>query len=190
MRSARGTPGGAATERERDGELRGHGRHGGARGRETIENVADLAFQAATTGAPSTVTTAPATTAVLVPDLAIGKTHAPALSPGQPSTYTITVGNVGEGPTSGLVTVTDTIEAPGLTLNGTATGTGGRARRAGATITCTRSDALAAGSDYPPISIPVLVSPGARPGSSATPRRCRRRATATLTTTPSPTAAP
>ena len=67
-------------------------------------------FQAATTGVPSTVTTAPAITTVLVPDLAIGKTHAPALAPGQPSTYTVTVGNVGEGPTSGPVTVTDTIE--------------------------------------------------------------------------------
>ena len=34
----------------------------------------------------------------------------------------------------------------------------------GATITCTRADPLAAGSEYPPISIPVRVSPGAQPG--------------------------
>ena len=130
----------------------------------TIENIADLAFQAATTQVPSTVTTAPASTRVLVPDLAIGKTHAPALAPGQTSTYTITVGNVGEGPTSGAVTVTDTIEPPGLILNGAATGTGWACSTAATTITCTRADALAAGSDYPPISIPVLVSPGAVPG--------------------------
>ena len=136
----------------------------------TIDNTADLAFRAATTEVPSTVTTAPAITRVLVPDLAIGKTHAPALAPGQPSTYTITVGNVGAGPTSGPVTVTDTIEAPGLTLNGAATGAGWACTTAGATVTCTRSDALAAGSDYPPISIPVLVSPGASPDSSATRR--------------------
>ena len=84
----------------------------------TIDNTPDLAFSAATTQVPSTVTTAPASTRALVPDLAIGKTHAPVLAPGQPSTYTITVGNVGEGPTSGTVTVTDTIEPPGLTLNG------------------------------------------------------------------------
>ena len=76
----------------------------------TIENTADFAFQAATTGVPSTVTTAPATTRVLVPDLAIGKTHAPLLQPGAPSTYRILVFNVGEGPTAGPVTVTDTIE--------------------------------------------------------------------------------
>ena len=101
---------------------------------------------------------------MLVPDLAIGKTHAPALSPGQPSTYTVTVGNVGQGPTSGPVTVTDTIEPPGLILNGAATGAGWSCSTSGTTITCTRSDPLAAGSDYPPISIPVLVSPGAVPG--------------------------
>jgi uncharacterized repeat protein (TIGR01451 family) len=129
----------------------------------TIENTADLAFRAATTQVPSTVTTAPAATSVLVPDLAIGKSHAPALSPGLPSTYTITVGNVGAGPTSGAVTVTDTLET-GLTLNGAVTGAGWGCLTAGATITCARSDALAAGSDYPPISIPVLVSPGGVPG--------------------------
>ena len=131
----------------------------------TIENTADLAFQAATTGVPSTVTTAPATTAVLVPDLVIGKTHTPALAPGQSSTYTVTVGNVGEGPTSGPVTVTDTIE-DGLDLDpdGTVTGIGWSCSTSGATITCTRSDVLAAGSDYPPISIPVLVGTSTPPG--------------------------
>ena len=35
---------------------------------------------------------------------------------------------------------------------------------AGAIVTCTRSDPLTAGGNYPPISIPVLVSPGAQPG--------------------------
>ena len=59
--------------------------------------------------------------------------------------------------------MTDTIE-PGLTSTGPATGTGWSCSTSGATITCTRADALAAGSDYPPISIPVLVSPGAQPG--------------------------
>ena len=88
-----------------------------------IENTADLAFQAATTGVASTVTTAPASTRVLVPDLTIGKSHAPVLAPGLPSTYTITVGNVGDGPTSGPVTVTDTLQ-PGLTLNGPVHGRG------------------------------------------------------------------
>jgi uncharacterized repeat protein (TIGR01451 family) len=131
----------------------------------TVENTADLAFRAATTGVPSTVTTAPATTIVNVPDLAIGKTHSPALSPGLPSTYTITVGNVGAGPTSGTVTVTDTIEPPGLTIRVPpgVTGAGWSCSTLVSTVTCTRSDALAAGSDYPPISIPVLVSQSVPP---------------------------
>ena len=129
----------------------------------TIDNAADFSFQAATTGVPSTVRTAPASTRVLVPDLAIGKSHSPALSPGVPSTYTIAVSNVGDGPTAGTVTVTDTIEPPGLTINGPVTGAGWACSTSGSTVTCTRSDALAAGSDYPPISIPVLVSPSAPP---------------------------
>ncbi len=129
-----------------------------------IENTADLAFRAATTQVPSTVTTAPAITNVNVPDLTIGKTHVGTLSPGQPSTYTITVSNVGAGPTSGTVTVTDTIEPPGLVLNGAPAGAGWSCSTAGTTVTCMRPDALAAGSDYPPISIPVLVDPGAQPG--------------------------
>ena len=123
----------------------------------TIENTADLAFSAATTGVPSTVTTAPATTRVNVPDLAIGKTHAPVLQPGVASTYTITVGNVGAGPTSGTVTVTDTIE-PGLTINGPVTGAGWSCSTLGTTVTCTHPDVLAPSNEYPPISIPVLVS--------------------------------
>ena len=111
----------------------------------TIENTAELSFQAATTGVPSTVATAPAVTQVLVPDLAIGKSHAPPLAPGQASTYTITVGNVGEGPTVGPVTVTDTIEPPGLTINGPVTAPGWACTVAVATVTCTPSDPLAAG---------------------------------------------
>ena len=100
--AARRSTGARSLRRERDGQLPGHGRHGGTGvGRHDREHRRTSAFQAATTGVPSTVATAPATTQVLVPDLAIGKTHAPALSPGQPSTYTITVGNVGEGPTPG-----------------------------------------------------------------------------------------
>ena len=129
----------------------------------TIDNTASLAFRAATTGVPSTVATAPASTRVLVPDLTIGKTHSPALAPGSPSTYTITVGNTGDGPTSGTVTVTDTLD-PQLTLNGAVTGTGWACGTSGATITCTRSDPLAAGSNYPSIPIPVLVSAGAQTG--------------------------
>ena len=61
------------------------------------------------------------------------------------------------------MTVTDTIEA-GLSLNGTPTGIGWTCTTAGATVTCTSPDPLAAGSDYPAISIPVLVGTSVPPG--------------------------
>jgi large repetitive protein len=51
-----------------------------------------------------------------------------------------------------------------MTLTGPASGTGWSCSSSGATITCTRSDVLPAGSDYPPISIPVLVGTSTPPG--------------------------
>jgi uncharacterized repeat protein (TIGR01451 family) len=129
-----------------------------------INNTADIGFRAATTGVASTVTTAPATTVVRVPDLVINKSHSPALAPGMDSTYTILISNVGDGRTIGPVTITDTL-APGLTLRTPFVGTGGWVCSvAGATITCTRSDPLPSRVNYPPISIPVTVDPGAQPG--------------------------
>jgi uncharacterized repeat protein (TIGR01451 family) len=128
----------------------------------TIDNAADLSFRAATTGVASTVTTAPASTRVLVPDLAIGKSHTPALAPGAPSTYTITVANLGDGPSVGPVTVTDPFPA-GLALNGAITAPGWACGTIGATVSCTRTDPLAAGAAYPAITVPVLVDPSAQP---------------------------
>ena len=157
----------------------------------TIENTAELSFQAATTRVPSTVATAPAVTQVLVPDLAIGKSHAPDLAPGQPSTYTITVGNVGDGPTAGLVTVTDTIESPGLTINGA-----GHRRRLDVHDVGVDGHLHALRPAPRRQRLPADLDPGARqpssanPGRSATRPACRRRATATPTTTPSPTREP
>ena len=130
----------------------------------TIENTADLNFQAATTGVPSTVTTAPAITARARARSGDRQDARAGSRAGQPSTYTITVGNVGEGASSGQVTVVDTIEPPGLTINGPITATGWTCTTVVATITCTHPDSLAAGSDHPPISIPVLVGAGAEPG--------------------------
>src|SRR5439155_29531 len=75
------------------------------------------------------------------------------------ATYTLTVSNVGAGPTSGTVTVTDTLPA-GLTATGLA-GSGWTCTLA--TLTCTRSDALAAGASYPPITLTVNVAVTAPP---------------------------
>jgi len=95
------------------------------------------------------------TTITQLSDLTIAKTHAGSFTQGQAgAVYTLTASNAGTGPTSGTVTVTDTLPA-GLTA--TAIGGTGWSCTLG-TLTCTRSDALAAGSSYPAITLTVNVA--------------------------------
>jgi hypothetical protein len=99
---------------------------------------------------------ATATIDVLAPDVTITKTH-PALSRGQNGAqFTITVSNVGFGPTVGTVTVTDTLpNIQNPPVPAAISGTGWTCTLA--TLTCTRSDALASGSSYPPITLTVNI---------------------------------
>ena len=92
---------------------------------------------------------------VQLADLTITKSHSGSFTQGQSgATYTITVTNSGAGPTVGTVTVTDTLPAE---LTATAiSGTGWNCVLA--TLTCTRSDVLAAGSSYPDITLTVTVA--------------------------------
>ncbi|MFN7937796.1 MAG: S-layer homology domain-containing protein [Bryobacteraceae bacterium] len=93
------------------------------------------------------------------PDLSITKTHSGTFRQGQTgAAYTITVTNSGPGSTGGLVTVTDTLPA-GLTAT-SAAGNGWSCTVA-ATVTCTRSDVLAAGQVYSPITVTVNVAANA-----------------------------
>ncbi|HEY3840396.1 MAG TPA: LamG-like jellyroll fold domain-containing protein, partial [Bryobacteraceae bacterium] len=93
-----------------------------------------------------------------VPDLTISKSHTDNFTLGQTgATYTITVTNRGSGSTTGAVTVTDSLPT-GLTATNL-TGTGWSC--ALATLTCTRSDALAAGGSYPLITLAVNVASNA-----------------------------
>jgi uncharacterized repeat protein (TIGR01451 family) len=102
---------------------------------------------------PTTVTPASAA------DLTITKTHAGNPRQGQIGfTYTLTVSNVGTSPTTGAVTVTDTLPA-GLTA--TAISGAGWTCTVGPTSTCTRADALATGAAYPAITLTVNVAPTA-----------------------------
>ena len=91
------------------------------------------------------------------PDLTIAKSHSGSFTPGQTgATYTLTVSNVGGGPTNATVTVTDTLPNVPNTLVPTAmSGTGWTCTLA--TLTCTRSDLLAAGGSYPAITLVVNV---------------------------------
>jgi uncharacterized repeat protein (TIGR01451 family) len=100
------------------------------------------------TTATLTITVTPA------PVLSITKSHIGNFNLGQQNAaYTVTVSNaVGAGSTAGTVTVTEAVPS-GLTLVSMA-GTGWTCTG----TTCTRSDALAAGSSYPPITVTVNVS--------------------------------
>jgi len=91
--------------------------------------------------------------------LNISKTHAGNFAQGQNgATYSITVSDtIGAGPTSGTVTVTETVPL-GLTLASMA-GTGWTCPPGG--TTCTRSDVLAAGASYPAITVTVNVASNA-----------------------------
>src|ERR1043166_4891352 len=95
------------------------------------------------------------TTINQLPDLTITKTHVGNFSQGQVgATYSITATNSGSAATSGTVTVVDTLPA-GLTATAIS-GTGWSCVLG--TLTCTRSDALAAGSSYPLITLTVNVA--------------------------------
>src|SRR6185295_5413118 len=95
------------------------------------------------------------TTVTQLPDMTIAKSHVGNFTQGQVgATYSITATNSGSAATSGLVTVVDSLPA-GLTA--TAISGAGWSCVLG-TLTCTRSDALAAGSSYPVITVTVTVA--------------------------------
>src|SRR5439155_5238665 len=95
------------------------------------------------------------TTVNQLPDLTIAKSHSGNFTQGQTgATYSITVTNSGLAATSGTVTVTDTLPG-GLTASAIA-GTGWTCVLG--TLTCTRSDVLAASASYPAITLTVNVA--------------------------------
>ncbi len=107
------------------------------------------------------------TTIIPGQDLTVAKSHAGNFIQGQTGAqFTVTVTNSGGSPTSGAVTLVDTIPA-GLTLTA-ATGTGWTCGLTGATANCTRSDALAPGASYAPVTITVDVAPNAPPSVTNT----------------------
>jgi uncharacterized repeat protein (TIGR01451 family) len=107
------------------------------------------------TSIPVTGLPASATTTVLVSDLTIAKSHSGNFTQGDVGdTYQITVSNVGTVPTSGQVTVTDT---PPAGLIPTALAGAGWTCTV-SPLSCNRSDALANGASYPPITLTTSVA--------------------------------
>jgi hypothetical protein len=89
-----------------------------------------------------------------IPDLALTMQHSGNFGKTQTGIYTITALNGGGGPSSGTVTVVDTLPI-GMTA-AAMSGTGWTCNIN--TVTCTRANSLAAGASYPPITLTVNVS--------------------------------
>jgi uncharacterized repeat protein (TIGR01451 family) len=94
-------------------------------------------------------------------DLSITKSHGGVnFTRGATASYTLALSNVASlGATGGVVTVNDTLPF-GITPT-SAAGTGWTCTTTGQTISCTRSDALAAGASYPSITINANVQQSA-----------------------------
>jgi uncharacterized repeat protein (TIGR01451 family) len=134
---------------------------GTATGAAAVTNTATIAAPAGVNDPVPANNTSSVTTTVLAPDLALSKAHAGNLTIGANATYTITVGNAGTAPSSGVVTVTDVLPA-GLGFV-SATGTGWACGFAAGTVTCTGSAAIPAGGGASAISLVVSVASVAAP---------------------------
>ena len=96
------------------------------------------------------------TAIVQLPDLTVAATHNGSFLQGQTgAAYTLLVSNIGPGPTTGPVSVLDTLPPAGLTATAIS-GTGWSCTLG--TLTCTRSDSLGSGAGYPPITLLVTVA--------------------------------
>jgi len=122
-----------------------------------ISNQALMNFVFESLGQPMQIKTNTADITVNRPDLAMHKTVTSAhIADGLPGQYTLSVSNVGLADSSGTVTVTDHL--PSQFKNpSVGSATGWACGITSGTLTCTRSDALAPGEDYPNI---VVDSPG------------------------------
>ncbi len=117
---------------------------------------------------PGNVLTTPLNIVAANPDLSIQKRSVGNFIAGQPATYTLRVRNSPRsGPTTGSITVTDTIPA-GLTFV-SATGTNWTCSAAGQALTCTYNGApLEPGAYAPTITLRVNVTAVAFPGITNT----------------------
>ncbi len=94
------------------------------------------------------------------PVWAVTTTHVGTFSQGQTgATYTVSVSNVWTAPTTGAITLAETIP-PGLSL---VSMSGAGWTCASGASTCTRSDSLAANATYPPVNVIVNIAVDAPP---------------------------
>ncbi|QOW24193.1 Ig-like domain-containing protein [Lysobacter sp. H23M47] len=104
---------------------------------------------------------APTTIQPKLPQLTLTKSHTGNFSVGTNGAYTLQLTNNGDGPTSGAITVVDTLPAGLGFVSGT--GTDWSCSAAGQMVTCTTASIIAAGDPAPPITLTVSVGESALP---------------------------
>ncbi len=119
----------------------------------TVMNAA-VAATAGSANATSTDTVTVA--AVTVPDLAITKSSSGNFAAGTNGAFVIAVNNAGTGPTTGVISVTDTLNDNFRLVSGT--GTGWSCSAASQVVTCTNPGPVASGTSAGNITLTVLIS--------------------------------
>ena len=125
-----------------------------------IVNQARAEFVAQSLDTPLTAQSGQVVTSVDAPDLTVAKSHAPQFLAGAATTFTLTVSNIGTVTSDGsLVTVSDPFPsgAAGFDSILVSSAPGWSCGTVATTLTCTRSDTLAAGAAYPAIQIGAMV---------------------------------
>jgi uncharacterized repeat protein (TIGR01451 family) len=109
----------------------------------SIVNTATVSTPGDENPANDTATTGVVPVGAATPDLSLSKTLASALTAGTNAVFRLTVTNVGSAPATGLITITDVLQA-GLTFV-SASGSGWSCAANGQTVTCTHPGPLAPG---------------------------------------------
>jgi hypothetical protein len=109
-----------------------------------IGNTATVSGGGDTSAGNNTSTVNTTVSNVPVPDLAMSKSGPGTATVGTPFNYVLTLANVGTGPTSGTITVSDVIPA-GLAINNVTNGAGFSCGTVSQTVTCTSSTVIGAG---------------------------------------------
>jgi uncharacterized repeat protein (TIGR01451 family) len=123
-----------------------------------ISNQATARYFGQTLGTPLSDVSPTVSTTVAAPDLTMAMSHEPALVSGAKTVFAIDVANSGTLATDGTpVTVTDTLPAAGFDSIAVKSAPGWSCTVTGLELSCTRTDALAAGALYPRIEVEALV---------------------------------
>lgn len=134
-------------------------------GQTTADQVSATIATATGTSPPANATV---TDSVRAPSLQTSKSDNGPWTIGQSGAqYTISVANLGAAPTTGTITIRDTLPA-NLTLRAAPVGSGWNcAGSTGASVVCSTAAVIAAGASAPSISVPVTIGAGTPTGTNS-----------------------